>query len=744
MTKEEKIISENKRSGRIRQAALMSLCFVALELYFHWSEGMEFTARFLYPVLFSLPLGVLLASLYGMLPRWADLLLSGLTLLLATVWTGVQICYASVFRSYMDFSKIFMGGDVAANFGGEMQDAIVSNMPKILLLLVFWLTACLWLAVIDSETRGRDDFKQGLIGILTAGLLHGLCIGALMLAGAGAYSPWGMYNQYPRVLDNNIQNFGVLTSLRLEWKDMLLGTDGADMPAFREEDMSALLQKDPVIQETSKETSESDGEITGDSVFTEETRSVAGEMTESTEPATPPELVFYPQQMDIDFEKLLAEETDEEIRGLHQYIQNTSGSYTNAYTGMFEGYNLIMICAESFSSYMIDEELTPTLYKMANNGFVFENFYGTFKAVTTNGEYAFCTGLMPNTSGTKAEQKENSTFMLSSDKYLPYCMGNVFRSLGARTYFYHSNVRSFYDRITTHPNMGYDVCRFLDGSFVDGELRKKEKLTFTTGTKRPNSDEETLLQTLEEYLGNRDENGNVKQFHAYYMTYSGHHPYYDVTEADRIKSPMVYENREIVDPLNCSPGVKAYLAANLEVENMLRELLAALEESGCLDNTVIVLTSDHYPYGLSTGQFADLAALTGKEIEKDFGMYRNSFICYNAGMTEPVVVKEPCCTVDIIPTLLNLFGIDYDSRLLAGTDVLDPQVFHVAMLYNQSFITDRIRYNTTKGEITYLVEESLVPAEYVDACIRYVQNKFDVSLQIITKDYYRVLEEYLR
>ena len=100
--------------------------------------------------------------------------------------------------------------------------------------------------------------------------------------------------------------------------------------------------------------------------------------------------------------------------------------------------------------------------------------------------------------------------------------------------------------------------------------------------------------------------------------------------------------------------------------------------------------------------------------------------------------------MDIIPTLLNLFGIDYDSRLLAGTDVLDPQAFHVAMLYNQSFITDRIRYNTTKGEITYLVEESLVSAEYVDACIRYVQNKFDVSLQIIGKDYYRILEEYLR
>lgn len=744
MTKEEQTIQKTKENGLIGQAAIMSLSFVALEWYFHWSEGMEFTERFLYPLLFCLSLGVMFASLYRLLPRWANRVLSGLTLLWGVVWTGVQICYASVFRSYMDFGKIFMGGDVAAHFGGEMQDAIINNLPKILLLLAFWLTACLWLILVTDRENVRFPVKirKALTGILVAGAFHGLGLGALSLGGAGAYSPWAMYHQQPRVLDNNIENFGVLTSLRLEWKDLLEGSSGGEAPAFREEDLSALLQKDPLTEETQKETTDFDTEETvGETTSGEE---MTPSYTEKDESKPPSEPDHRPQQMPIDFERLMAETDGEELKNLHQYIQNTSASYTNEYTGIFKGCNLIMICAESFSSYMIDETLTPTLYKMATNGFVFENFYGTFKAVTTNGEYAFCTGLMPNTSGTKTEQKENSTFMLSSDKYLPYCMGNVFRSLGARTYFYHSNVRSFYDRITTHPNMGYDVCRFLDGSFVNGELKRGEKLNLSTGTKRPNSDEETLLLTVEEYLGNRDENGKVKPFHAYYMTYSGHHPYYDVTEAGKIKSPMVYENREIVDPLNCSPGVKAYLAANLEVENMMRELLRALEAAGCLDNTVIVLTSDHYPYGLSTGQFAELAAFNGKDVEKDFGMYRNSFICYNAGMTEPVVVEEPCCTVDIIPTLLNLFGVDYDSRLLAGTDVLDPQAFHVAMLYNQSFITDRIKYNTTKGEISYLVEESMVSPEYVDACIRYVQNKFDMSLQIVGKDYYRIVQEYLR
>ncbi len=721
----------------------MSICFIVLELFFHISEGMEITGRIVYPVLFSLPVGIFLSSLYRMLPRWANLLCSSVTMLFGTVWTAVQICYASVFRSYMDFSKISMGGDVAAHFGGELQDAILNNLPKIGILLFVWIVACLLLVrFCEGE---REKIQVSLAGVMVAGLLHLLCIGTLMLGGSGAYSPWAMYRQYPRVLDNNIDNFGVLTSLRLEWKDLLLGTDAAVSPVFREEDMSALLQEDR--QEEGKKEEESPShageESVGETASEKETIPLETEPFQ-TEPETQPEPVARPQQLEIDFDRLIARESDEELRSLHQYIQGTSGSSTNEYTGMFEGYNLIMICAESFSSYMIDEELTPTLYEMSTNGFVFENFYGTFKSVTTNGEYAFCTGLMPNTSGTKTEQKENSTFMLSADKYLPYCMGNVFRSLGARTYFYHSNVRTFYDRMHTHPNMGYDVCRFLDGSYVDGEFRKSEALTYSTGTRRPNSDEETILQTMEEYLNDRDENGKVKQFHAYYMTYSGHHPYYDMSDSEHIKSPMVYENREIVDPLTCSPGVKAYLAANLEVENMLRELMRGLEEAGCLENTVIVLTSDHYPYGLSTGQFAELAAFTGKEVEKDFGMYRNSFLCYNAGMAEPIVVEEPCCTVDIIPTLLNLFGVSYDSRLLAGTDVLDPQAFHVAMLYNQSFVTDRIKYNTTKGEITYLVEEEQVSPEYVDACIRYVQNKFDVSLEIVSKDYYRILQEYLQ
>ena len=112
-------------------------------------------------------------------------------------------------------------------------------------------------------------------------------------------------------------------------------------------------------------------------------------------------------------------------------------------------------------------------------------------------------------------------------------------------------------------------------------------------------------------------------------------------------------------------------------------------------------------------------------------------------MKNPVVVDTPCCTVDILPTLLNLFGVDYDSRLLAGTDILDENSFHIAMLYNQSFITDKIKYDTKKGKTTYIVDKEEVSEAYIDACISYVKNKFEISLQVVNNDYYKVIYDFI-
>lgn len=718
------VFNRTKVIGYLLQASILSCFYITLELLFHFIQGFDLSLRLIYPIVFCLPLGFLLTAIFSLFPRKVNVTLSIIAMALPAIWACVQVCYAHVFQTYMEINKIFMGGDVAENFGAEISDAIINSIPNILLFVALTIIFSLELAL--QIKPKKKPVPLCILGMIFAALLHLGCFGLLHIEGNGAYTPIAMYQQNPGILDNNMQNFGLLTSFRLDLSGMLFARDDEDMEnAFKDDDMSALLGSETE-------------ELPSDTSTESETGTEIG-----TEPDSEIEIIPVKTKniLDIDFNALLAGETNAAVSAVHQYVQSQPGSNINEYTGYFEGYNLIMICAESFTSYMIDEKLTPTLYKMSNNGFVFNNFYGTFKSVTTNGEYAFCTGLMPNTVGKQADLKANSTFMLSTNKYLPYCMGNVFQNMGARTYAYHSNNGDYYKREETHPNMGYDVLRFLNGSYVDGVFDKSAKLRYTTN--RPNSDQETINQTMSDYLGDKDENGNVKPFHAYYMTYSGHHPYYDVDETDKIRNPMVFENRDIVDPLDVSGGVKAYIAANLELENMLTDLLAGLEEAGCLENTVIVLTNDHYPYGLTDKQFRELAAFNGKSIESTYGIYKNTFICYNAGMEENVIVDTPCCTVDIIPTLLNLFGVDYDSRLLAGTDVLDSNSFHVAMLYNQSFITDKIKYNTANGKITYIADKSSVSQDYIDACINYVQNKFEISLQIINNDYYRIIYDSL-
>ncbi|MBQ9119428.1 MAG: sulfatase-like hydrolase/transferase [Lachnospiraceae bacterium] len=742
------------------QAGLISLFFILLELLFHFMEGLEVSGRIWYPILFSIPLGFLVTAIASFFPKPVNQILSTIVMVLVTVWFCVQLCHSGVFRTYMEFSKVFSGADVAESFGNEMKDAIIGKLPKILLFVV--LAAGFSFLLFWKVRPEKKSVLSCGIGLLAGILLQGVCYATLFVEGQGAYSPISMYQQYPPILDNNIQNFGVIVSLRLDLKGMFADEEVAEgEDIFAENDMSLLLGEiipnetptpvlpspaEPSYTVTPKPTQQP--EAVQNPETTQQPENIPTEEPQMTETPTAmptitptPEVQKTTNTLDIDFEALLAAEENNTIKSVHRYVSAQSGSHKNAYTGYFEGYNLIMICAESFTSYLINEELTPTLYKMSTEGFVFENFYGTFKAVTTNGEYAFCTGLMPNTVGKNDDLKKNSTFLLSADKYLPYAMGNVFQSLGADTFAYHGNDGNYYERRLTHPNMGYHLCRFWKESYVDGVYSSENPLVYTT--LRPNSDEETAQQTVADYLNNKDENGKVKPFHAYYMTYSGHHPYYAYNDEEHVKSPMVFENREVVDPLDCSEEVKSYIAANLELENMLTVLLESLKEAGCLENTVIVLTGDHYPYGLTDRQFKELVELNGYSLEADYGMYENSFICYNAGMKEPVTVTAPCCTVDIVPTLLNLFGVEYDSRLLAGTDVLDPNSFHVAMLYNQSFITDKIKYNTANGKVKYIADKDTVPQAYIDACINYVKNKFEISLQIISNDYYRIIYDSL-
>ena len=105
-------------------------------------------------------------------------------------------------------------------------------------------------------------------------------------------------------------------------------------------------------------------------------------------------------------------------------------------------------------------------------------------------------------------------------------------------------------------------------------------------------------------------------------------------------------------------------------------------------------------------------------------------------MEKPIKVDKYCSSLDIIPTLNNLFGFEYDSRLLPGTDIMsDSQA--LVMFNNHSFLTEKGFYNSKTDEFELFDGQELEDVdEYVSSMRKVVNNKFKISAQILDTNYY--------
>jgi phosphoglycerol transferase MdoB-like AlkP superfamily enzyme len=196
---------------------------------------------------------------------------------------------------------------------------------------------------------------------------------------------------------------------------------------------------------------------------------------------------------------------------------------------------------------------------------------------------------------------------------------------------------------------------------------------------------------------------------------------------------MAYKNMKYVEHLDLSESAKAYLACNLELEFAMQYLMSSLEEAGKLEDTVIVMYADHYPYALEKDAIDELA---GHEVDKSFEIYKSPLIIWSYGM-EHTVIDTPCSTLDVLPTISNLFGLEYDSRLMMGRDIFSPDG-NIVMLSDRSWITDIASYNAATGEMTSLTGAQ-VSQEYVDTVNAFVKQRFVYSVKILDNDYWGVV-----
>ena len=190
-----------------------------------------------------------------------------------------------------------------------------------------------------------------------------------------------------------------------------------------------------------------------------------------------------------------------------------------------------------------------------------------------------------------------------------------------------------------------------------------------------------------------------------------------------------------------SEGVQAFNACQYEVELMLKALVDALDEAGELEDTVFAMAADHYPYALSDADLASLYGIPSNNIRNNFDLYRNGFILWSASMTEPVIVDKPCSTIDIVPTLSNLFGQEYDSRLLMGSDIMtEGDHFALIKVNGWSWISTQGEYNASAKKFTPSADCTLSEeekADYISAMNKVIRAKQTYSKQLLDKDYYR-------
>ena len=432
------------------------------------------------------------------------------------------------------------------------------------------------------------------------------------------------------------------------------------------------------------------------------------------EPSSDPEpaTAYGYNVLPIDFGEAAKARGQEGVASIHNYVNSLEPSRQNEYTGMFKGKNLILITAEAFSAELIDPELTPTLYRMANEGIRFTEYYQpAWGASTTTGEFSNLIGLVPTQGGSSMNETREQNLFLT--------MGHQLQRLGYHSTAYHNHLKDFYHRNNTHPHLGYDqfIARY-------GGLEIK-------GT-WPESDLEMIDVTVPQYI-------DQQPFSIYYMTVSGHCEY-------SIKgNEMTEKNWDKVQHLEHSDIVKGYYACNLEFEYAMESLLRQLEEAGIADDTLVVIATDHYPYGLERSKTWNntrdhLAELYGVENYDQFLRDHNALIMWSGAFEgKNIVVDTPVYSLDILPTVSNLFGVEYDSRLLVGRDVFsDAEPLVLWPDYN--WITDKGTYDD--GIFTPR-DGVQVDDTYVSRINSIVKNKITFSKGVVNVDYYDHVLEYL-
>ena len=650
--------------------ALVTVLYCETVLHLWITE--EFSAgRFAAVLAFALGFGGILAQILSFIGhkkwgKWISVALVGVV----SVLYIVEFFVSDAYITFMPMVTLLGGAKgVATDFGDVVIDLVIGDFWRIIVILLPTIGFALLAKPVETTWRLR------WFGLVLALIAYFGGYQLVQTVGTDAERLDSAYN-----FDSAIRCFGLNMGFTLDALN-----SGAD------EEAEFVVVETPAPVET-----QAPAEV------------VPGE----TEP-----VVYEPNVMDFDFAALAESETNGRIARIHQYVNTVQPTLKNEYTGLFKGKNLIVITAEAFALEVIDPELTPTLYRLANEGIKFEEYYQPmWGGSTSSGEFSVLTGLV-SASGTNSikESRQQELFL---------SIGKQLQKEGYHSVAYHNHLYNFYDRDMTHTFYGYDEFIGMNNGMEEGV---KEQW--------PESDLEMMDFTVQQYI-------DKQPFSVYYMTVSGHCRY------NFLGNHMSKKNQELVQHLDCSNTLKAYFACQLELEFAMESLVRQLEEAGIADDTVIVLSTDHYPYGLEPGSTWNndkdyIAELYGYDPKNNAQRDHNALIIWSGSIEDmDLVIEDPVYSLDILPTISNLFGVEYDSRLIVGRDIFSDAE-PIVLWYDYTWVTDKGVYDSESRKFTPK-EGVEVDDGYVQRIKDIVYNKIYYSREVQNTDYFNYLWEALQ
>ncbi|MBQ6569887.1 MAG: sulfatase-like hydrolase/transferase [Clostridia bacterium] len=607
-----------------------------------WGVGLLFIP------LFSVVHASVLNLFSGIFPRRAQKWICPIFLGLIFLFFDTQLVYHDIFKTYCTLYAALNGGEAFMFF-----KVMFASIWRVKFYLLASILPVLAYIILGKRIFNGEKFSAKIplfsLGTAAAGFL--LCFVLMIAFGTNALSPYDLYFGTPST-DLSVEKLGTVTTFTTDLRRTVFGANGraAFIPEY-------------------------------------------GGLSD-----------FEPDQknryniLDIDLAALAQNEDDKTVKAIDNYLSTVAPTEKNSMTGVYKDKNIILLVCESLAPYAIDPQLTPTLYKMTNEGITFTNFYAPlFGTGTSDAEFSVLTGLLPRSDAWAMD--------VSSSVYFPFTLANQLRAKGYAAFAYHNNTGLFYHRNVTHPNLGY---RF---KAADSGLKLQNPKAV------PASDVEMIEASVKDYLY------SPRPFHVYYMTYSGHSPYNLKDHA------MAKKHRDLVNNLKCTDGAKAYLAGNIELDRALELLLKKLSESGKLEDTVIALTADHYPYALEK---EDILSLTGGKIHNSYDYYESVFVIYDGQRREKVDML--CSSVDILPTLSNMLGLSFDSRMLMGRDIFSSAE-SVVIMRDSSWLTEKVYYNASLDLFSVRHGQS-ADENYRRTVSNTVINRVNCSRQITESDYY--------